>query len=896
MNVGELNAKISFSAGNFDRGVNKVVKSFSKLSNSAIALNQTLELLNKAAALLESAFENTVGSFIDAADTAEQYRITLDTVLMSTEEGARMFEVMTDFAKGVPYEYEKIMSSAAALAGVMEGGVDEVQEWMPMITDLAAVTRLSVEETTGQIIRMYSAGAASADLFRERGVLAMLGFTAGVSYSALETRERLQEIMNAPESAISGASARMAATWSGLISMLQDRWFLFRNDVMDEDTFAPIKQQLRDVLGWLDKLEESGKLEEWADNISSAITETVQEIRRFVDEQGPEFIEMAEEVAAQIWHTVTNVAKEVEYLYKILKPLTERLLHIITALQNSARGLYLAQEGILDFGQVAFANFDELKKILDDLDASPKLAALNKEAYRLQKKISDIRKYTDKGLISIHGNVEDAEQLEKSLDRIYLLIRGEKARIEAASDSFDKYKDSFHELEDIAKKTGKAVEKVVKPKVEHKEVVEANRRLSKQLADLQEAARVVRLDGLELDIEKAKYLAKGLREEFGKLFVLDPNLKKVIDQIEQVSISIAKAEDEMAQGERFQGISDTLQEELDKVNNVALTRGMSDYHKSILDAVHGVDDLTKGFEDLIAKSPELQQLVNGIKDAATKNVTDAAKDEMKALIEGQQEELDKLKGPDLSEYKQSLADINAEYEKLLDKGGPWAEMADIWKKNQTAIVEATKSLEEFEDTAGKIDEVLGAMVGPFTDMFADFAEDGKANLGDFASALVKELQMLAAAKSAEALMYATSEGLQAIIAAAARDYTRAAEHGRNAAIAAANASTYMGFIAGSGLAGMAHDGITTIPNQGTWLLDKGERVVDSETNADLKQFLQDNANVGGKPGLNMTVNINNSDEEGVMKALPKLRETVIEAWIGDYSSGGQTYQIVKNYG
>ena len=39
------------------------------------------------------------------------------------------------------------------------------------------------------------------------------------------------------------------------------------------------------------------------------------------------------------------------------------------------------------------------------------------------------------------------------------------------------------------------------------------------------------------------------------------------------------------------------------------------------------------------------------------------------------------------------------------------------------------------------------------------------------------------------------------------------------------------------LDGMAHDGINNVPSEGTWLLDKGERVVDSRTNSDLKKYL-----------------------------------------------------------
>lgn len=52
-------------------------------------------------------------------------------------------------------------------------------------------------------------------------------------------------------------------------------------------------------------------------------------------------------------------------------------------------------------------------------------------------------------------------------------------------------------------------------------------------------------------------------------------------------------------------------------------------------------------------------------------------------------------------------------------------------------------------------------------------------------------------------------------------------------------------------AGMAHDGIDNIPKEGTWLLDKGERVVDSRTNSDLKNYLS-----ASKSGSGVNVNIN----------------------------------------
>lgn len=63
----------------------------------------------------------------------------------------------------------------------------------------------------------------------------------------------------------------------------------------------------------------------------------------------------------------------------------------------------------------------------------------------------------------------------------------------------------------------------------------------------------------------------------------------------------------------------------------------------------------------------------------------------------------------------------------------------------------------------------------------------------------------------------------------------------------------VGIIAGQTIAGMAHDGIDNIPKEGTWLLDKGERVVDSRTNADLKDHLR---NVRSQSGGSANIVIN----------------------------------------
>lgn len=89
----------------------------------------------------------------------------------------------------------------------------------------------------------------------------------------------------------------------------------------------------------------------------------------------------------------------------------------------------------------------------------------------------------------------------------------------------------------------------------------------------------------------------------------------------------------------------------------------------------------------------------------------------------------------------------------------------------------------------------------------------------------------------------------------------------------------VGLIAGqtvAGLAGIAHGGKTSIPEESTWLLDKGERVLSPRQNADLTGYLSErknNSQSGGNITVNVTVNSDGSsstDTQGDSKQLGEM--------------------------
>lgn len=84
------------------------------------------------------------------------------------------------------------------------------------------------------------------------------------------------------------------------------------------------------------------------------------------------------------------------------------------------------------------------------------------------------------------------------------------------------------------------------------------------------------------------------------------------------------------------------------------------------------------------------------------------------------------------------------------------------------------------------------------------------------------------------------------------------------AAAAATAATLpmVAAVSTAALAGIAHDGIDSVPREGTWLLDRGERVVDARTNADLKQYLGNARGSSSAGGVNIVVNLVEDQSRG----------------------------------
>ena len=107
----------------------------------------------------------------------------------------------------------------------------------------------------------------------------------------------------------------------------------------------------------------------------------------------------------------------------------------------------------------------------------------------------------------------------------------------------------------------------------------------------------------------------------------------------------------------------------------------------------------------------------------------------------------------------------------------------------------------------------------------------------------------------------------------------------------------VGLIASQTIAGMAHNGIDNIPKEGTWLLDKGERVVDSRTNADLKNYLANGGGSGGDVKISQSITFADGgakvDTQG-QKEIAQSLNNMMDAWARRESrQGGVLYKLAR---
>lgn len=160
----------------------------------------------------------------------------------------------------------------------------------------------------------------------------------------------------------------------------------------------------------------------------------------------------------------------------------------------------------------------------------------------------------------------------------------------------------------------------------------------------------------------------------------------------------------------------------------------------------------------------------------------------------------------------------------------------------------------------------------------------------------KAYRAMFAVSKAFAVADATMKAYQAISAAWA-----SAPFPANLAAVAMTTPQVLGVVSaiqGASLKGMAHDGIDSIPEEGTWLLNKGERVTTANTSAKLDATLgridAQTRNGGSLSGGKPTINIYGAPAGTVVEETERDGEWIIDVIMDDVSRGGRASELLES--
>ena len=167
-----------------------------------------------------------IRSLTKVGSEVEDLGVRFNFLFGNVKEGTKAFDNLISFAARVPFSLQEISAASGNLA-VVAKDADDLTRILKITGNVAAVTGLDFALTATQIQRSFAGGIAAADVFRERGVRALLGFKAGATITAEATVKAFEDTFG-EGGRFGKATEVLATTFTGTLSMLSDKLFKFK--------------------------------------------------------------------------------------------------------------------------------------------------------------------------------------------------------------------------------------------------------------------------------------------------------------------------------------------------------------------------------------------------------------------------------------------------------------------------------------------------------------------------------------------------------------------------------------------------------------------------------------------------------------------------------------------
>jgi hypothetical protein len=228
--------------------------------------------------------------FVRGAAESETFRTRLIGLTGSVQAGGQRFNELSATAERLKFPTSQVMEAGLALEAINIRGT-AADRTLKAAADASVAFGVSLDRVMGSLasasrgemdpveafgIRSRTQGNRIIMQWEEQGrqMRATVNKNNPAAIAAVVTR--------AWEGRHGGAAEAASDDWDVMLRQIGSAWENFKSTVMAAGPFEFLKQQLRDVLAWIERMKTEGRLDQWARDIGTSITRAFTAIRNFV--------------------------------------------------------------------------------------------------------------------------------------------------------------------------------------------------------------------------------------------------------------------------------------------------------------------------------------------------------------------------------------------------------------------------------------------------------------------------------------------------------------------------------------------------------------------------------------------------------------------------------------
>ena len=467
-------------------------------------------------------------SVVNVGRQVENLQTRFKFLFGSAEEGAKAFATLSKFAGTVPFTLEEIAAASGNLA-VVSKDAEALGKNLQLTANVAAISGLDFKLAGEQIQRALSGGISAADLLRERGIKALLGFKDGVKVTTKETQEAFDRVFG-PGGEFAGAAVALANNLDGLESMVGDKFFNIRKIISDAGPF----DRLKAIVGVFDKAITNNfeNIEKAAQGFGQAIVDGFE--KTLVG--GAMALDAIQPVTAFVTKAFNNIVRATNGLPGYIKALGvfgflalgirgKLIVAVIAGVADKIVGIFA---GLIDFiakGKNKIADFYDAIGMKEAAKNMRKNAgSMKKEADELRKKFTKTGKESKKTVGSIDEMIETVGENSEAYGKNTTAIL--------------EFLKALREEEALQKATTKTINESIKQKEKD---AESTKRLGdavddykkKMLATFDEAAEKFKAVDVAVGLTKAVFssLKQGIGDAFADAIMGAKSFKESLSEL-----------------------------------------------------------------------------------------------------------------------------------------------------------------------------------------------------------------------------------------------------------------------------------------------------------------------------------------------------------------------------